>query len=115
MLGVVKVRTPMMPKGTAVQSSHGRNLPHRGIRAVGDDPHDGIEGGGDEANHEEERAGLGGGEAEGVDVVAELQGEHRLEDEVGGHIAEAVTELLFEGKFLDHRRRLFMALLLLCF
>jgi hypothetical protein len=27
--GVVKVRKPMMPNGTAVQSTHGRNFPHR--------------------------------------------------------------------------------------
>jgi hypothetical protein len=26
--GVVKVMTPMMPNGSAVQISHGRNLPH---------------------------------------------------------------------------------------
>jgi hypothetical protein len=76
-----------------------------GIGAVGDDAHDGVERGGDEADDEEERASLCGGEAEGIDVVAELQGQHGLEDEVGGHVAEAVAKkFLCEGKFLDHSR-----------
>ena len=104
MLGVVKVSTPMMPKGNRGPQQPGTKLAPAGVGAVGDDAHDGIEGGGDEADDEKERAGLGGSQAEGVDVIAELQGEHRLEDEVGGHVAEAVAKLLFEGKFLDHSR-----------
>ena len=66
------------------------------VGAVGDDAHDGIEGGGDEADDEEKSSRLGSGQAEGIDVVAELQGQHGLEDEVGGHVAQAVAELLFE-------------------
>ena len=82
----------------------GAKLAPFGVGAVGDHAHDGVEGGGDESDDEKERAGLCGGEAEGVGVVAQLQGEHRLEDEVGSHVAQAVAELLCEGKFLDHSR-----------
>ncbi len=105
-LGVVKVSTPMMPKGTAVHSSHGRNLPQLVLVRSAITPMTGLKAAAMRPTTRKSVPACAGGEAEGVGVIAQLQGQHRLEDEVGGHVAQAVAELLCEGKFLDHRRRL---------
>ncbi len=102
-------------EGDGCPEEPGTELAPARVRPVGNDPHDRIEERSDEADDEEEIASLGSTQTEDIGVVEKLQGEQRLEDEVGGHVAEAVAKLLFEGKFLDHSRSLLLVLLLLCF
>ena len=98
MLGVVKVSTQMTPKGNEVHSSHGRNLPHLRAGAVGDDAHYGIE----ERNAEPDTRNIvpawAAVKPKGVGVEIQLQGQQRLEDEVGCQIAQAVAKLFSRRK-----------------
>ena len=107
MLGVVKVSTQMTPKGSAVHSSQGRNLPHARAGAVGNHAHHRIEARHAQADDEKKRSGLRGRQAKSVGVEIQLQRQQGLEDEVGGHVAQAVSEFLCEGELLGHCRLVF--------
>ena len=72
------------------------------VGAVRDGAHHRIQNRRTEANHQEQRPGLSRRQPEGVGVEAELQRQHRLEDEVSSHVAEAVTDLFGKRKFLNH-------------
>ena len=64
------------------------------VGAVRDGAHHRIEDRCDQAHHQEQRPGLRRRQPERVGVETELQRQHRLKDEVGGHVAEAVADLL---------------------
>jgi len=49
--------------------------------------------------NEKHGARLCRGQTEGIGVEVQLQGHHRLKDEVGSHVAQAVSEFLFKGEF----------------
>ena len=68
--------------------------------AVGDHAHHGIEDRSSQPDNQKHRARLGRRQSEGVGVEIQLQRHHRLEDEVGRHIAEAIAKFFRECKTL---------------
>ena len=101
MLGVVKVRTQMTPKGSEVHSSQGRNLPMRVLVRSAITPMTGLR----QATPRpttRKRFPPVRRKTEGVGVEIQLQGQQGLEDKVGGHVAQGVAGLLSEGELLNH-------------
>ena len=64
-----------------------RDHAHHGIETRDAQPHD-----------EEEGPCLGCGQAEGMGIEVQLQGQHGLENEVCSHVAKAVADLFFDRK-----------------
>ena len=70
---------------------------------VGDHAHHRVEHGHAQADDAQHGPRLRRCEAEGVGVEVQLQRDHELEHEIGGHVAEGVADLLSDWEFLGHR------------
>ena len=100
MFGVVKVRTPMMPNGTAVHSSQGRNLPQRVVVRSAITPITGLRQATPRPTTRNSVPACAAVSPKVCGVEVQLQGQQRLKNKVRGHVAQAVSELLSKGKFL---------------
>ena len=73
-----------------------------GSGPICDDAHHGIETRDAQPHDEEEGSRLGRGQAKGVGVEVQLQGQHGLKDKIRGHVAESVAGFFTDGKLLNH-------------